>query len=354
MYDERMKAVYSRNEYFEMLASDVAALGAGDRVTLATMSFAPQDAQVGAILRALNEAARRGVVVKLIVDAYVFLLHNGRRPGPYFFGTTLPARLARPFRRIHEALEELRASGGQYAVINQPHRPLSLPLAGRSHIKFGIINDRVFIGGCNLDGGGTADIMAGWQDSSTAEWLEELAGSMMSSGSAMAALDGQDIIRTLSSSSTIVVDAGVAGRSLIFEQAMALIDSAQEHVFIACQFFPNDITAKHLLAAHKRGAAVEILYNHPSQHTLPHNALHHYVVGAERMRLPKSFFVQSLRPHRPFLHAKLIATEQGAMMGSHNFVTAGIKLGTAEIALLERDPEFGRRAVAAIRAQLTG
>jgi cardiolipin synthase len=349
-----MKAVYSRDEYFKTLIAEVAALGRGDRVTLATMSFAPDDVQVGAILRALGAAARRGVAVKLIVDAYVFLLHNGRRPGPYVFGTRLPARLSRPFRRIYEALEELRADGGQYAVINQPGRALSLPLAGRSHIKFGIINDQVFIGGCNLDGGSTADIMAGWQDAHTAQWLQELAGSMMRSGSAMAALDEQDIGHTLSDSSALFVDAGVAGRSLIFEQAMALIDAAQEHVFIACQFFPNDVTARHLLAAHKRGVKVEILYNHPSQHTLPHNALHHYVVGAERMRLPKSFFVQALRPHRPFLHAKLIATEQGAMMGSHNFVTAGVKLGTAEIALLERDPDFARRAVAAIRGQLTG
>jgi hypothetical protein len=54
----------------------------------------------------------------------------------------------------------------------------------------------------------------------------------------------------------------------------------------------------------------------------------------------------------PGLHAKLIATEKGAIIGSHNYVRTGVQLGTAEIALMRYDTVFARNAIAALRREL--
>jgi hypothetical protein len=47
----------------------------------------------------------------------------------------------------------------------------------------------------------------------------------------------------------------------------------------------------------------------------------------------------------PHIHAKLIATERAAMIGSHNYVVQGVSLGTAEAAILRNDPQFSEQAV---------
>jgi hypothetical protein len=54
----------------------------------------------------------------------------------------------------------------------------------------------------------------------------------------------------------------------------------------------------------------------------------------------------------PRLHAKLLATEQGAMIGSHNYVVQGVTLGTAEAAILRNDPQFSKQAIGVFRERL--
>jgi len=46
-------------------------------------------------------------------------------------------------------------------------------------------------------------------------------------------------------------------------------------------------------------------------------------------------------------------TEQGAMIGSHNYVSQECRLGTAEIALLSHDEALRRRVTGFIKRQLT-
>lgn len=335
---------YTTQEYFTDLTRRISEAAPGDRVMLATMVFYPEDPAVGRLMDALRAAARRGVQVSLIVDAYSFLVQGGRRLGPLFFHRTLPENFSAAFGPVHAALIGLQSSGGRYAVINVPGRRYSNPIGGRSHIKFAIINDRIYVGGCNLDKSTHLDMMTAWDDARTARWLGELAEAMLATGSARLALEGKDISQGVSESASLLVDAGVAGRSLIYEKALGLIDAAREHITITCQYFPDFVTTRRLRAAHSRGVKVEIYYNKPSKHVWPYSVLHYGVEQTSRRELPKSFFVHVVRENLPYLHAKLIATEQGAIIGSHNYVSAGITLGTAEIALLNTDPEFARQA----------
>jgi|GEM_PF-4937906 len=48
---------------------------------------------------------------------------------------------------------------GQVTICNQPILPLSFPFMGRSHLKYCIINDAAYLGGCNLDNPSLLDSM---------------------------------------------------------------------------------------------------------------------------------------------------------------------------------------------------
>jgi len=132
----------------------------------------------------------------------------------------------------------------------------------------------------------------------------------------------------------------VRGQSLIYDEALNMIDSAKEWIYVTCQYFPGGPTAKHLAAAQKRGVRIQIDFSHPHTHNSA-AAVHHMHQLAQRARgLPRNFFAGRLDKHVPKLHAKVLATEQGAMLGSHNYVVQGVQFGTAEIALQSFDPIF--------------
>jgi hypothetical protein len=67
----------------------------------------------------------------------------------------------------------------------------------------------------------------------------------------------------------------------------------------------------------------------------------------ESLRVPSHFFEGMIAKKNTMLHAKLLATDAGAMIGSHNYVRAGVALGTAEIALLSYNSSFTSQALAA-------
>ena len=148
------------------------------------------------------------------------------------------------------------------------------------------------------------------------------------------------------------MDAGVKKKSLIYQKAMEVIDEAQESIYMFCQFFPYGETAKHLAAAHRRGCDITLVFNHPAKHGRLHSPGHHFVIIKEKATAPRTFFEGRLPKNLPFLHAKLIASEKAAIMGSHNFVNAGVNLGTAELALLNRTPSFAKKAVSCINKQI--
>jgi cardiolipin synthase A/B len=342
---------YSKPEYYQDLQHRISQTKAGDRVALATMDFDPSDPGVQLILDRLGAAAERGVKASLAIDAYVFLSHEKRGPGPLFFNTELPQYMRGVFRRKFQAIETLRDRGVICVITNKPGRRFTSPVSGRSHIKYAIINDLVYIGGCNLNNAKNIDLMVGWDNGPTADWLYTFALKMLDTEST-AFMHGQDLSFTVDTHAQLLVDSGKPKQSIILERALELIDEAQKDILITCQFFPNSITAKRLAAAHNRGVKVSVIYNRNSKHDLPYNVLHYLVDLRERMRTPTPLFANRLERHHHYLHAKLIATEKGTIIGSHNFVAAGVNFGTAEIALLQQNPIFSAHAVDAISKQL--
>ena len=351
-YDYHMNFdIYATSDYFDDLITRISKTGEGDKVTLATMILFPVDPMVKRIVEELAAAAIRGANVTLWFDAHTFLILRGQRLGPLFFRKNMPGQVTASFRPAHEAIMHLRRSGVKCLMTNVPGKVLSNPLSGRSHIKFSLINDRVYIGGCNLDRSTNLDVMVAWDDSSTVEWLEALVASTELTGQVKLATGGMDEQHSLDGGESLLLDAGVAGQSIIFDKALQMIDRSKKYVTLTCQFFPNDLTIRHLLAAYNRGVKVKIIYNHPSKHLWPQFALHFAVEKSSKLRLPESFFKGVVDANRPYLHAKILITEEGVMIGSHNYVRAGVSLGTAEIALFSHNTALSRQVEETILKQ---
>ena len=338
-------------EYFDQLIDDIDATEPGDRVLLAAMTLDPNVPTITRVTDAMGNAAMRGVRTTLEIDAHSFMVDEHKRPGPLFYRTGLPDKLSGFHNALHERLQQLQDCGAEIAITNPPARRFMSPFAGRTHIKASIINDTVYLGGCNLSSL-HLDEMVRWQDANTAEWLYALLQKRVKNPSSLSVFGTEDLRHVVDKTTDIILDVGIKRQSAIYKQALELIDNAQDWLVLSCQFFPNSTTAQHLRLAAQRGVRVIPVFNHYSAHSPVHTHLQHAVTARERLRMPRSFFETELPKGQTFLHAKVLASEQEAMIGSHNYVPSGVKFGTAEIAMHSRDPQFSQASVRLIMQEV--
>lgn len=332
--------LYTKPEFLADITKRIGALQASDRVALATMSFDAAYPAVGELFETLAAAAQRGVNVSLAVDAYNFLKGKDQFFGPLFWQNEMPpaSQLKGEFLTKQQQLDALTKAGVRVSITNQPRRRLSNPFGGRSHIKFAVINQRLYLGGCNLDNPNNLDLMAGWQDPGLADELYAFSESMHAAGG-LAFMAGQD--RQMNCSlGTIFIDAGKKRQSLILRQGLAVIGQAKASLLFASQFFPNRATASAIRAAYKRGTKVSIRFNHPANFTRNERLPQYLNIMYARLTMPAGFLSGQLPRSQTYLHAKIIATESAAMIGSHNYISTGVNFGTAEIALLSHETSF--------------
>lgn len=330
---------YNRADYFKQLALDIDAAKPGERVLVASIVIEPRDELVSKVLHALAGAAQRGAHVLVLADAYTFLHNPNKLPGPLWYKLTLTDRMRQPFAQTYQMLKHIEQCGGQVVITNRPHKRFGMLHAGRSHIKAGIVGNKLYLGGCNLSGSSQIDIMVGSNDAKAADWVYQQLSRIAHTGSTSEAFGGQDQRFEVDSHTSILIDGGKPKQSIILSEAYKLIDNAQKSLLITCQYFPGGATAKQLVAAYHRKVAVTIFHSHPAAHGLEAPG-HHVQQFIGRSRLPAKFKSFRLSKRAPKLHAKILVSEQEAIVGSHNFVTQGVTLGTAEIALHVKDPVF--------------
>lgn len=337
---------FTASEYRRQLVTLIKQTKPGDRLLLMSMTFEPTEPEIAQLMKETEAAAARGVHVILSVDAHSFLVSPNHALGPLWTRRRLPNRLPPLYHHKLQILERINAQAtGHASIINVPSKRFNLPIAGRSHIKAAIVNNDVFVGGCNLQGSKMVDMMIHWQSRRDADNLHAVLGQIIHGKHAGRALAGVDRTLALDTDSKLFIDSGMQRQSRIFDEAMKLIDSAEQWLVLTCQFFPNSITAQHLMQAAKRGVKVEVIYSHPRHHGVIGGFGQQVSILRERTRVPKTLFKDALTKNDPMLHAKLIACDKGFMIGSHNYVRAGVILGTAEIALQSNDPELAREAV---------
>ena len=183
------------------------------------------------------------------------------------------------------------------------------------------------------------------KDKKTVSWMYDFVLAVSQKGNVAAVLDGKDLRMPLDTETIMLVDAGTKNQSLIYDETLKLIDNAKEWIILTCQFFPGRTTAEHVVAAQRRGVNVTIYFDPIKSRAPVLRPPHHLAERIERSKYPAELFRHRLPAGIPRLHAKLLATEQAAMIGSHNYVVQGVTLGTAEAAILRNDPQFSKQAV---------
>jgi cardiolipin synthase A/B len=330
--------------YYAAVAQKLQQAQAGDRAVLIAMTFDPSELPIQHVADALADAAKRGVHTLLVIDAHSFMMNTKDLPtGPVFWKRPIAHTTIPEFRNKFRYLQELQAAGGRYVIINMPGGGLINPYSGRSHIKATVIGNDAYIGGCNLAGSDQTDMMLHLADATFANTLHNLIQRIAAGESTQAALSGHDQTIAIDALTNLLIDSGTPDQSCIFEQAVQLIENAQTHVVMTCQFFPDDRILAYLERALGRGLQVELHYNHPSKHGPLTQLGHRLLLRRARHSRPRALFAHQLPADAPRLHLKLIATDQGAILGSHNYVNAGIRFGTAEIAIIRQDPAFSEQ-----------
>lgn len=346
---------YSRPQYFQHLTSFASAAGQGDAITIATMGFKPAYQPVNGLVRSLIGAAQRGAQVTLLVDAFSFMNPDGLAMGPLWYSWSVHHSLSRRFRHKAHLLGELRAAGATVIITNQPGRALSNPVAGRSHIKFALLNDDVFIGGCNLTNPHHVDVMQLRQnDAQLATILRDFVSKVQAQprGSVRAALGGADQLHTLHDGSTLIIDAGQRKVSSIERHALQLITGAQKEVFITLQYPPYGLLARALDTLRHANVRLQLLYNAPQRFAGPSRVLMAATSVVMAVRTSSLLAVNTLRGSNKYMHAKVLVVDSMVMVGSHNYVNAGVRFGTAEIAIISSDTTLAQQAMQCIRQQL--
>lgn len=345
-------AFFTRSEYFRDLARLINHAKKDDRILVSTMAFDASDAYVADIVTALEQAARRGANVTFLVDAYDFMQGNAGF-GPLWLYGKMPntSHLHGFLKASYDALTRISTAGGECVVTNMPARRFTNYFKGRSHIKVAVINNNCFVGGSNLHHHEQIDCTVGWHDKKSADWLYYTMSQLAKRGTNELAFSGEDQEFHVSSDTELLLDSGIKRQSIILEKAFEVIDNAQQWIFITSQFFPNSLTAQHLRKAHRRGVKVFPLLNHVSQHDGVHAVIQRVVTPFERLRSPGSFFDLTLPKTAPFLHAKVVANETEAIIGSHNYIIAGVNFGTAELALHCKNASFARAACTTVLRQ---
>jgi len=344
--------ILSAERYFNGLLEQIPHVKPGGRIAIISMTLHHHEPLIARLLDELGAAAERGVDVHLVVDAYTFMISlRGLPTGPMYRLRT-PAIDNGYFGQKFAVLESLKRRGVHYAITNAPRARLSNPVAGRSHIKATVIDDVAYIGGCNLEDPKQVDLMTKLSSKDFADTVYSLILEVAEQRDTKRLFAGHDQVIKIDQHTSLLLDVGIPSQSLIMRRALDLLDSAQEWIVLTCQFFPNNVTAQRLAAAHKRGVRIYVYYNHPAKQTGFSQLAHHALIQLERSRHPRELFMRQLPPDHRRVHAKLIATDKGAIIGSHNYIQAGVRFGTAEVAIIRHDSDFARQALATIKPLL--
>lgn len=286
------------------------------RIVLSAMTLRA-DPNIQTLLGTVAAAAERGVRVLIVADHYSF--YGAGRPesvSRHDFAVALKATRA--------IAQHLSAAGVQLHWVGNANQ-LS-PYTGRYHAKISVIDNTVWsFGGTNLsdDAFTNIDYMLHCQDEGIANALERLVLMITKNQ------PHTDYSQPLNGQDTLLFDAGVSGKSIIYSTACALTAQATR-VYYVSQMCPSGQLAKLLGATN-----ATCYFNRPAATGLRAGTL---AQAWDNWRTG----IQNYYKSKQYLHAKCILFElnDGAkvvLSGSHNFSYRGVAFGTKEIALKSTD-----------------
>lgn len=282
------------------------------RVALLTMVLV-HDETTDELLEALCSAAERGVDVLVAADSFTYT---------DFQGSYIPTHYRS--KRVRAAMsmqKRFRAAGARFEWLGK----LSMvAFSGRTHIKWCVVDDTVYsFGGVNLDEQSilNTDYMFKVKNEALASRLiaeqERIIKADRRGHAYRSHQFGDD-------DNMVLLDGGFLGDSIIYRRACHWAERAK-HVTLVSQYCPTGKLSRLLKSTNS-----DLYFNHWTNAGL----LNRLVI---RFGMLSSKHTTSYH-RRSYLHAKFIIFtmpngSKVAITGSHNFVRAGVFLGTREVAL---------------------
>lgn len=307
-------------EYAKDAAKKIAK--ATSRIALVVTTLHADDDLSRSIVDELCKASERGVLVSVCADAYTYT-------EPKEFILRSPKRHpARAYRAI-KVERQLKKSGVEFRWLG---RSSNIGFAGRTHSKWLIVDDIVYsFGGVNLDHASfmNTDYMIRMHDADAADALFSYYLRLRKADKGGHALRSKQII--LNDTSSILIDGGLIGDSIIYRRACKLARQA-ESITLVSQYCPTGRLNRIL----KRKNAT-LYFNHWKRAAWMNRILIQFGMVFSRQR--------TLYQHANYLHAKFIIFTMPdghkiAISGSHNFMYGSVAFGTREVALETTNPKI--------------
>ena len=309
--------IYTPKAYAESLVKDVE--NAKHRIILFSHIIG-YDKSTEKLITALCDAAERGVHVEVAGDIFTYGIMGGWR-----------SIFLKPDKRIHALramAKRFKENGVKFEWIGQLGPIL---FAGRMHLKWCVIDDMVYaFGGVNLyeDGLSHSDYMFGCRDADLGDQIAKEHERVMRA-SRLGTVHRSYQFPSLHG--TVLVDGGKIGDSIIYKRACELAREATDITFVS-QYCP---TGK--LGTIMKAKNAKLYFSH-------WNLAH----GVNRFLIRVSMAstgYQTLYRRKKYIHAKCVIYtmpdgHKVAITGTHNYVRAGVALGTREIALETADPHI--------------
>lgn len=269
---------------------------------------------------AICAAAQRGVKVDIVGDTFCYIERVfDFRPGMPMKNHFAPVSALK--RKINSAGGSFHWLGGRASTI----------LTSRTHSKWLVVDDIVYsFGGINLYPAGlsNADYMLRFKDIGLATQLTAEQKRILTADRRGHAYRSH---RFGNDTSTVLVDGGFIGDSIIYRHACRLAEKAVKIVYVS-QYCPTGKLARILRAKNT------VFYFNPAARARGFNVMA-INIGTKLSGISTAY------TRKQYIHAKclLFEMENGekiALTGSHNFPHGGVWMGTREIALETKDPRI--------------
>lgn len=291
---------------------------ATDRIYLISMVIADHDL-THELIHELEQAAKRGIKVVVAADVFTY----GEVSGGF-----LPVRYySRGVKETNHMVKALKKAGVHFSWLGRARMTV---FSGRTHSKWCVVDDTIFgFGGVNLYGEGidNVDYMFRLKNATLADRLVQEQQRIQT---AERKSSNYPSVAYEYNGSTVLIDGGIIGQSVIYRRAIELAEKATRITFVS-QYCPTGKLSRIL-----KKKDVNLYFNRPLQ-----------AESLNRIVLRAAIFFTGLKTqykNARYLHAKCIifTMKDGskvAITGSHNFAYTGVLLGTREIAMETSNPQ---------------
>lgn len=271
------------------------------------------DASTNGLLTELSEAAKRGVDVEVAADIFTY---------GELGGTFLPIKYySAPARAALQLSKKFRKSGVRFTWLGKTRSTI---FNGRTHIKWCIVDDTIYsFGGVNLyDKGVTnTDYMFKVSDGNLADTLVREYSRLKEADAKDYSYRSHSVKHDLGE---VLIDGGINGDSIIYRRACKLAKQASS-VLLVSQYCPTGKLGRILKKSDSK-----LYFNPPANISF----LNKIVISVGMLFSGhRTLYDQPKYLHAKFMIFTMPDGKKVALTGSHNFVYAGVLLGTREIAL---------------------